>query len=116
MPRLDSSPTPLLDNWLRKERAERFEPDPTPEEILAQNLEPYRIETALGPVTFWGERVASLICPACEDGDHTHSWICEADYKCACACHGPAPRKPAAREIDYERLGYELAIGSEEAA
>jgi hypothetical protein len=32
------------------------------------------------------------LCPACECGDHDSpgSRLCEADYKCACACHGKA--------------------------
>src|SRR5579859_5118629 len=40
--------------------------------------------------------MSQLICPACEVGDHEHSWLCEKDYKCACPCHGKPqlPRDP----------------------
>lgn len=56
----------------------------------------------------------SAICPACEAGDHEHSWITERDYRCACPCHA----RPAVRELprgmgrsllDYELLGFVLA-------
>jgi hypothetical protein len=117
MPEINTTATPLLDNWLRKERAERFE-QLTPAEIAQENLVPY----VVAGITFYAPAPVpcplSPVCPACEDGDHSFSSICEADYKCACACHANSgQRKPAARALDYERLGYELAIApSKEAA
>lgn len=96
----------------RARRARDFEPDPTPDEIEAQGLERYEVPGPHGiPYVFWREREA--ICPACEAGDHEHAAICEADYKCGCACHTPRklPRGMGRRLDDYELLGYDLATG-----
>jgi len=67
-------------------------PEPTEAELDADYLD--RIELAADdapPIVFSECGVPALICPACEAGDHEHAYLCEADYKCACACHEHAP-------------------------
>lgn len=89
-----------------------------PPEITDAELEAYFQETIAGETRQPAAGETRPVCPACEAGDHEHSWITERDYRCSCPCHTSPeelrelriPLKPAA--IDYERLGFELATAT----
>ena len=87
-------------------------PEPTDAE-----LEAYFQETIAGETRQPAAGETRPVCPACEAGDHEHSWITERDYRCACPCH--TPRKPVAinlREFYTNPVAFGMKLALRRAA